>query len=81
MGTFIVGQRVKVKIANPHQWAPGAAESFNGKAGVVAVVKPAGQGMADRCLVTLDEPAKPWWAAQSPPKHWHFDFTDLVPES
>lgn len=68
----IPGDRVRVRIATSGGWASGAVESMNGLDGTVAEVRLSGQ-----VFVRFDEPARPWWQHQTPPRGYHFDVKEL----
>jgi hypothetical protein len=52
-----IGQRVRVRIVNPKEYAMGAAESLDGKTGTIERLRSDGKAW----LVAFDAPAKPWW--------------------
>ncbi len=76
------GQRVKIQIANPCEWAYGAAASMNDKHGVieeVALPRYAAGGVREcSILVRFDTPAPKWWANQTPATRFWFAAKDLV---
>ena len=74
------GHRVVVQIANPDQYAGGAADALNGRAGVIEKVK---EGYvtwpvsAHGFLVQFDEPAPTWHNHQAPCTAFWFEAQDL----
>ncbi len=58
-----VGARVRVQISKPEEYAMGAAESLNGKTGVIERLRQDGEAW----LVRFDTPAKPWGGRYSSP--------------
>ena len=70
-----IGTRVKVIIQNADEWAVGAADSLNGKLGVVERTGGHSEG---KILVRFDEPAERWWTYQTPPESFWFDERDLL---
>lgn len=68
-----VGTRVRVCISKPDEYAHGAAESLNGKTGVIEQLRRDGS----MWLVTFDEPAAPWSANQQPCTGFWFEPYEL----
>lgn len=83
MNKFKEGQRVVVKITKPDDYAGGAVEAMDGRAGVVEKVKegyvyhPPAPGF----LVQFDEPAPAWHSHSMPMTAFWFEAHDLVAEA
>jgi len=71
---FEIGTRVRVKLSElqKESYARGAAESLNGKEGIIAHIHSNG-----RILVNFDTPAEKWYANGSPISGFHFDVSEL----
>lgn len=82
---FIVGQRVRTCIANRNRYAAGAAETLDGKDGVIeareAVSTNSVCGNGPAYLVRFDEPADSRFAHGAPHTHFWFDPCDLLESS
>jgi hypothetical protein len=69
-----VGDRVTVRLVVPSEYATGAAEQLDGRAGTIE-----NASISGNFCVRFDEPCKPWWKDQSPPKAWWFSPKELAP--
>ncbi len=75
-----VGDRVRVKIACPEEWATGAQESLDGALGIIEEIHDArGRTSFSNILVRFDETQKPWSRWQRPQTAFHFEAKDLWP--
>ena len=77
------GLRVVVQIAKPETFAGGAAESMNGRAGVIEKVREdyvKWPVSAHGFLVLFDEPAPAWHNHSMPHTAFWFEAQDLRPE-
>ena len=73
-----LGERVRISIRDPNEYAKGAAEALHGKTGTITELG----DMIRRTpyngvLVTFDTPADPWWTWQEPVKAFFFEPHDL----
>ncbi len=79
-----IGTKVRVQIADPREWATGAADALTGMTGIVEEIKPDvdAWGRTRKAetpfLVRFDKAAPKWWMNQSAALAWHFDAKDLV---
>lgn len=80
---FNVGDRVRVLITRPDQWATGAVVKLDGATGTVESVKSSIDAFG-RCrnpetpyLVRFDTPVSPWHSNALPHAAFHFDAHDL----
>lgn len=72
-----IGARVRVQISKPEEYAQGAAESMNGKTGVIVELRKDGKAW----LVRFDTPVKKWWTHQSSFNAFWFEPHELRGES
>jgi hypothetical protein len=77
MTTLIIGARVRVALKDTTDWSEGAVRSLDGKVGTVEAIAAGGVPHSYNVLVRFDEPARSWWASQTPPTGWHFRHEDL----
>lgn len=77
MSAWKVGDRVRVAIRHPKEYAHGAFKALNGKVGAVEEIKTTRE---NRCLVRFDTPAERWWAYQIPASSYWFLFSELQAE-
>jgi hypothetical protein len=68
------GDRVRVAIPRPNEYARGAAEALDGKMGTIDEVR----GDGARYLVAFDEPAVPWHANALPIRAFWFEGDELA---
>ena len=79
-----VGDRVRVKITNHHEWASGAANVLEGATGKVEEIQTTHWNgretlhVPPRYLVRFDEPLRHWHNNPSPIAAFHFDACDLT---
>jgi hypothetical protein len=77
--SFKVGDRVRVTIQDPSQYAYGCAKCLDGALGTVETVKDTSS--CGRYLVCFDEARPSWWSNGSPTKTFHFPAKDLTATS
>lgn len=68
------GDRVRVYIQNPEEWANGSVQKIDGKIGAIKEIKSTGE-----ILVEFDTPPEKWWSNQVPGRCWWFSEQDLFP--
>lgn len=84
MSAVKIGDKCRVRIFAPDTYAVGAAESLDGKTGVVEKVQRGEQltghvlrAVPQRVLIHFDVPATPWSTNQSPCVGFWFDENEL----